>query len=292
METGTSIITPSIRHTDGGFSKAEAQFCHVSFQVEPDGFSFAILDIRTNEYRMLESYEWDDLQNEYQLATRIKNLIDQHEQLRYPFASASATLYSSYTTLVPSPLFKEENAIDYAAFNMRLLPGDQVSYDALSQTDCNNVYIDNDVVKDALLTYFSNLTSKHPSTILIESLLRDYKQDSEPQVTIHVSPSHFEIIVITNGNLMFHNSFMHKTGEDYGFYLLYVCDQLNLDRDFISLQLVGEIEVKSSMYEITQKYIRKISFGLRPADYHYHNLFADLPKHYHYNLFNQARCVL
>ncbi len=292
METGINTITPSIRHTDGDFSKVEAQFCHISFQIEPDGLTYAILDTRTNEYRLLESYDWEDIQNEYQLANRIKHLIEQQEPLRYPYASASATIYSPYTTLIPSPLFKEENAIDYAAFNMRLLPGDQVSFDALEHTDCNNVYLDNDVVKDALLTYFPNITTKHPSTILIDSLIRDYKHDGEPQITVQVSPSHFEIVVINNGKLMFQNSFQHKTGEDYGYYLLYTCEQLKLDRDFISLQLVGEIEVRSPMYEITQKYIRKISFGLRPSEYKYQNLFADLPKHYFFNLFNQPKCVL
>lgn len=292
METGTNLIAPSIRHTDEGFSKAEAQFCHLAIQIEPDGFTFTVLDTRTNDYRILESYDWEDIQNEFQLADRIKHLIEQHEQLRYPYASASASMYTSFTTLIPSPLFKEEHVVDYAAFNMRLLPGDQVTYDALSQTDCNNVYVENDVVKDALLTYFPNIQTKHSSTILLESLLREYKHDNEAQVTIQVSPSHFEVVVINNGKIIFHNSFQHQTAEDYGYYLLYVCEQLNLDRDFISLQLVGEIEVRSPMYEITQKYIRKIAFGLRPNDFKYQNFGDELPKHYFYNLFNQAKCVL
>ncbi|MDQ3046168.1 MAG: DUF3822 family protein, partial [Bacteroidota bacterium] len=126
------------------------------------------------------------------------------------------------------------------------------------------------------------------STPLIESLLRQNKNQQAKKLIIHVQPSHFEILVIEGKKLLFYNTFNHHTSEDLLYYLLFVCEQLQINPEKISLTVLGELEKNTGLYLLLQKYIRNISLGERSdtADFSYQ--LQTLPKHSYFTLFNDT----
>jgi hypothetical protein len=141
-------------------------------------------------------------------------------------------------------------------------------------------------LKAKLDPMFANISYHHFSSGLIDNLLTQNKNQVKKQLYVHVQSSHFETILIEGKKLIFYNTFNHHSAEDLIYYLLFVCEQLQLNPENIETILLGEIERNSAIYEIAQKYIRNLKFGERPeiADYSYQ--LQTFPKHFYYSLFN------
>ena len=131
----------------------------------------------------------------------------------------------------------------------------------------------------------------HHSTSLLESLLGTFKNEQGKKLVVHVQHSQFEIVCMEGKRLLFYNSFRHQTSEDFIYYILFVCEQLQLNPEKVDLILLGEVEGSSALYQILHKYIRHIHFGVRSENVDYSYKLETLPKHFYYNLFAQYLCV-
>ena len=58
--------------------------------------------------------------------------------------------------------------------------------------------------------------------------------------------------------LKFYNNFKCNSTEDYLYYTLFTCIQLNLNTEKIHVACTGEISLSSSKYELLYKYVRNI----------------------------------
>ena len=97
----------------------------------------------------------------------------------------------------------------------------------------------------------------------------------------------FEVLVINSGKLTFYNTFAYQTAEDFIYYLLFVFEQLKLNPETANVELLGELEKSSAVYQLLYKYIRNIKFGARPDAFDYSFKITSLPKQYYYSLFSQ-----
>jgi len=86
--------------------------------------------------------------------------------------------------------------------------------------------------------------------------------------------------------MLFYNSFNYHSAEDFIYYLLFVCEQLHLNPETIEVVLLGEIEKNSTVYSLTQKYIRTIIFGERTDGAQYSYQLQTIPSNYYFTLFN------
>ena len=75
---------------------------------------------------------------------------------------------------------------------------------------------------------------------------------------VHLSESHFEIVVIKNQKLQFFNSFDYKTPEDFIYYILFTAEQLQLNPEVFKLEILGSCTENDSYYLIGYKYIRNV----------------------------------
>ena len=93
--------------------------------------------------------------------------------------------------------------------------------------------------------------------------------------------------MVEGKNLKFYNTFNHQAPEDFIYYLLFTCEQLQLNPETIEVVLIGEIEKKSALYSTTHKYIRNIKFGVRKTDADLSYQLQEIPKHFYYTLFSE-----
>jgi Protein of unknown function (DUF3822) len=98
---------------------------------------------------------------------------------------------------------------------------------------------------------------------------------------VHVSESHFEIIVLQNQKLQLYNSFDHKTPEDFIYYILFTAEQLQLNPENFKLKLLGKVVEDDALYQIAFKYIRNIS--LLDVS-HFNNSFTEKENREHFIL--------
>ena len=152
--------------------------------------------------------------------------------------------------------------------------------------DAKNVFALPFSLKAKLDGMYRSITYKHFSTDLIDSLLAQNRNLTKKHVYVHIQQSHFEVIVIEGKKLLFYNTFNHHSAEDFLYYLLFVCEQIQLNPETVEFILLGEIEKSSSIYTIMQKYTRHIKFGARTDNTEFSYQLQTFPRHYYFTLFN------
>jgi hypothetical protein len=171
-------------------------------------------------------------------------------------------------------------------FNTSLEGDELILVDEIRSLDAKNIFALPFSIKVKLDPQFKNIAYHHSSTVIIDSLVAINKNQTGKKLYAHVQETHFEAIVMDGKNLLFYNTFNHHSPEDFIYYLLFVCEQLQLNPEKIELIFLGEIEKNSAIYAAAQKHIRTVKFGERTeaADYSYQ--LQTLPKHFYYTLFN------
>jgi hypothetical protein len=94
---------------------------------------------------------------------------------------------------------------------------------------------------------------------LVQRLLELSKNNDDRKMFVHVSDSHFEIVVVQNQQLLLFNTFDYKTPEDFIYYILFAAEQLQLNPEHFQLELLGKIAENDSLYNIAYQYIRNVS---------------------------------
>jgi hypothetical protein len=133
----------------------------------------------------------------------------------------------------------------------------------------------------------------HHSSVFIESFLLIKRHSIEPmQVFVNVHSGFFDMVVIHDRKLRFHNSFAYSTAEDFIYFVLFVFEQLKLLPEKVLVTLSGEILKNSAIYEIMYKYIRNLDFAVPIAQVNDSYILQDVAAYQYQTLFNTILCEL
>jgi len=216
----------------------------------------------------------------------LAQVIKDSKLFNHPYKSVRCLIVNNLSTLVPNPLYQEDRKKTYLKFNTSLQGDELIGVDEIKSQDVKNVFALPSALKDKLDSFFNNISYHHFSSGLIDSLLAQNKNQTGKKLYVHIQSTHFETIVIEEKGLLFYNTFNHHSPEDFIYYLLFVCEQLQLNPEKIEVLLLGEVEKNSSIYSLAQKYIRNIKLGARSEDAYYSYQLQTFPKHFYFTLFN------
>jgi hypothetical protein len=190
----------------------------------------------------------------------IKELYVKHKILSLKYASVSITHFNNLVSQVPEPFFDKEKLPSYLQYSVKLLEDDFIAFDTIKNTEIINVYVPFVNINNFLIDVYGAFTYKHASTILIEKLLQQFKNNDKEICFINITKNQFEILVINNNKLILYNIFDFITKEDFIYYILFTLEQLKLNPEEIQIILLGDIEKESELYTILYQYVRNISF--------------------------------
>ncbi len=264
---------------------------HLSIQVSLDGFSFALLNVNDQKYTAIQFYDIQESHNYSELAEKIEQIIAQQELLQQHYSTVTICICNSINALTPKDLYKKNYGKELLGFNQILLQNEDESNDWLKSIECFNSYVIPKELKRCFDKYYPNHSWKHQSTVFIESVMQHYKLNEETTIYISVQNAYFQLVVLEGRKLKFFNGYDYRSGEDIIYYILFACEQLNLNPDQIPIVIAGELEINSEAYKFIHRYIRNISFTNRNPSYVYSFVFDEIPKHYFYQLLNLHLCA-
>lgn len=279
-------ITPVISMIDEAFDKQKSLAYQLIVSIGLDGIKLAVKDTHANKFIALENYRFQDIYTFDNVLDLLNVIIGESQLINNKYKAVSCLISNSLSTIVPKPLFEETKKTLYLKFNTAVSPDDAVLVDDIKNLDAKNIYAFPLVLQSKLTALFSNIVFRHCSSVLIESMLAQSKNQTAKKVAVHIYATHFEVAVIEGKGLLFYNTFNYQTPEDFIYYLLFVYEQLQMNPETIEALFLGEVEKNSEIYTLTQKYIRNVKFGERndTADYSYQ--LQTLPKHFYFTLFN------
>jgi hypothetical protein len=231
----------------------------LTVQVSLNGLSFATFDTLTNKPLVIQKITL----GKFEKNTRIEDLFNdaflKYPELKAGYDEVVIVHSNNLSTFVPTALFDEEYLGSYLQFNTKVFETDFFAFDQLEKHEMNNVYIPYVNMNNFFIDQYGSFEYKHANSVLVSKLLDLSKNNEERKMFVHVSESHFEIIVVQNQKLHLFNSFEYKTPEDFIYYILFTAEQLQLNPENFKLELLGAIVETDAFYQIAYKYIRNIS---------------------------------
>lgn len=225
-------------------------------QVSLNGLSFATFDTLMNKPQVLKKIDL----GKFNVTTKIEDLFAEafqnHPELKAGYDEIVIIHNNNLSTFVPTALFDEEYLGSYLQFNTKVFETDFFAFDELGNYEMNNVYIPYVNMNNYFIDQFGTFDYKHATTVLVNKLLDLSKNNEERKMFVHVSDTHFEIVVIQNQKLQLYNTFEYKTPEDFIYYILFTAEQLQLNPENFKLELLGKIAEGDALYDIAYKYVR------------------------------------
>ena len=279
-------ITQVNSFIDEAFNPAYTSMFQLITQISIDNILITVNEKSSNKYIAFENYTFQNVYNFDGVADMLETLMKESKLIKHKYKSVVCVIVNNLSTLVPNALYEDDRKKMYLKFNTSLEGDEMVMVDNLKSMDAKNIFALHLSIKSKLDYQFQNISYHHASSALIDTLVLQNKNQTSRKLFVHVQQTHFEAIVIDGKNLLFYNTFNYHTAEDFVYYLLFVCEQLHLNPETIDVVLLGEIERNSTIYSLTQKYIRKLKFGERNDGAQYSYQLQALPTHYYFTLFN------
>ncbi len=278
-------ITQSNSFIDEGFDVKKTSEYQLILQIGTDGIMLAVNDKLKNRFIALETYSFQNVHS-FKVIPDLLDSLKTGKLIPHKYKSVACVVVNNLSTIVPNPLFESDKKEQYLNFNSAIEEGDVVLAEDLKSLDAKNIFALPLSLQKKLESMYDRVSYHHFSSALIENLLIQNKNQIVKKLYVHVQASHFEVIHLEGKKLLFYNTFNHHSAEDFIYYVLFACEQLQLNPENIELILLGEIERKSTLFTIAQKYIRNIKFGERKADVDYSYQLQTLPKHFYFTLFS------
>ena len=189
-------------------------------------------------------------------------------------------------------LFDESKKETYLKFIHSIPKDSRVLSDQLKHMSAANVYYGSEQLIKYISSVWPSAKIIHSSTVLIESLLINFKNIlSEKTVYTNVKANYFEVVNFKHGKLNFYNTFRYKTKEDFIYFLLATLEQLNLNPENTDLVFLGDLDKQDPLFEISYKYIRNCSLIGKNKAFNYSYIFDEVNYLKYYILLNILQCV-
>jgi len=234
---------------------------------------YFVQSISHNQIIFFGEYTLHHVNSLIELGQRLEKIVEKDDILQIPFAKTYIGIDAPYTLLPDSFTFPaRESANDVSQHIARL--------------GLNLTYHVDGTLASKLAMLFSNPVLVHINSSLLNSL-PDFLEKGQQKVFVYIEQNHFDVLAFTEtGQLQIMNRYEFKTQNDFIYFLLLCCDQLNIDREKTELVLSGEVDIESKIYDVCYRYFRFISFIRTPDNVHLSRAFDIFPKHLHFNLYN------
>ena len=268
-----------------------AQRSHLSLQVAPDEFAFAVFLPEENRYLGLEYHHFPKQASVAGLVRTLEGILRQAAVLQHEFRSVSGSWHHPQHTLVPESLFDRSAPDTLLYFNYDAPEGAAVRHDALPNHGSFNVYPLPDEVHHLLHQRFPQVQLRHHTTHWLESLLITNKTRTGWSAWLDLHHDRFELAFLEGPHVRFYNAFEYRTDEDVAYYVLYAGEQWQLSLADLPLAISGQVEPHSGLPELLGRYLPHTQLHGRPEHFQYSPVFGQVPGHFFVSLLNQYLCA-
>ena len=287
----TLQLTPNISYFDKSYKESHTRKYTLSVQLWLKGLVFAIYNPEKNRFIGIEAYDFSDIENVEKLPSFLSKVVNGRPSFVFPYGKVFVLYQNSYSTLIPQPLFSEDQSKLYLEFNQPFQENSRVVFDSLKNNQATNIYYLPNTVIEKVKDMWPNAKLLHMSTSLIESLSINFKNKVDAKTMfVNLRNDCFDLVHFKENKLHYYNTFEFRTKEDFIYFLLISIDQLGLNPEDVNLIISGNINKTDDTYNMIHQYIKNYSFIQRNENYGYSYVLDELKYHQYYALFNALQC--
>jgi hypothetical protein len=231
-------------------------------------------EVSALEVYNFNSYEetWYNIFQDVRLKSKIltRGFLDTHVYFNLP-----------ETVLIPYDFYNEAVAKQY----LQLIHGDFINQVIVSETvGVTPAIVVSSKVKrglmDAINSNLIMITMHNSYSVFIENLLNPTRTTNHSLLKAQLYNNEILIGVVHNSQLLIVQLYEQHTSDDILYHLLNVLHQHNLKTEEITLELSGDVELDTTLYDNLRKFFHRITFDTPSEDLIKLHDFTKYPKHY------------
>jgi len=274
---------------DTSFRKERTNACHLSVQADLHGFSFCIFDHQQKKHVVFRKYFLQTQRLMDNFVRQLEDLLKTDDLLMLPYSSSVFLFLSQKSTLIPDNYFDQHMLKSYLEFNHELDVLDEIHYNYLPSVDAYNVFALHTYIASAIGHHFKGVRFFHQAMPFIEKV-SDYSDNRQKQImAVNINHHFFDVAVCSSGRLKLYNTFQYKEPTDLVYFILYICNEFEMDPLTMELILSGELSDMMSYRDAIREYIPGLQ-TLKTADNNLAEGLAKVRESNYFTLFNLIHC--
>jgi hypothetical protein len=281
---------PDINIVDWNINQFKDQI-ELSIQAGLGSFSFCISTSSDNTIRAFRHYSFSNAVLQEDILNHTNEILRKDELLRMPFKKTRVIFVSRKSTLVPNEFFKPELLKKLLEFNQPVGELDEIHFNAIDFCDAKHTF--------ALPTYFAGMfadrfnkvTFYNQATPMLLLLNEIAREDTSHTVIINLNNEFFDIAVMQDKHLKFYNNFLYVNSTDLLYFILYVCQQLEINKEAANFYLTGEQRDKRDLVGEISGYLKNLRTIEQIRDIRFIAALQKIDQSRFATLLNLVKCV-
>jgi len=274
---------------DNTFRKERTNTFHLSVQADMHGFSFCIFDPEQKKHVAFRKYFLQTNRSLENFLKQLEELFKTDDLLKLPYTASQFLFLSQKSTLIPDAYFDQHMLKAYLDFNHELDILDEIHYNYLPSVDAYNVFALHTYIASAVSNHFKGVTFYHQALPFIEKI-SEYSDIRHKQVmAVNVNHHFFDVAVSSGGKLKLYNTFHFKGQTDLLYFILYICNQFEIDPLQLELVLSGELSDLLSYRDAIQEYVPGVQ-SLKSSESSLAEGLTKVRESTYFTLFNLIHC--
>ena len=264
---------------DRSFDTSALQKYHLSLKIGIDFFIVNAVKIKTaTNVAIAEQIFKGEYKQDFHTNAFVETLKKAPIKITKKYQSVSVSIANTFFSIIPEVLFNKSLVRSYVEMNCKINDNYDFRYNIIPNSGMVICYAIPKDLNAWLIKVFPKSKITHELAISIESCV------------LNVHKNYFDFIYLKKGKVEFVNSFHFEEKEDFLYFLLFTCEQLEINPHEITTYLLGEIKKGEELHQLLFQYIKNIEFGSRNKNIKIAHGLSSIPKHYFYNTFNQYLC--
>ncbi len=252
--------------------------------------STILIDLTTQKLISLRNYSLLQTPD----ATPVQEIMDilNNEDESIDFQYTARVIYNyTESALLPSQLYSSQ----LEAPLTRVVFGDAergaTRTDTIPEMNIEHIYRVARDVNMHLEQRFPQAEHRHIYSQMIPLYISGAEVDNETDVIkVEFYSDRFILLIFRNNDLKAINTYLYQTPEDVVYYMLGLCQKLEVDPAAAVTHISGLIDVQSPLFTELNKYFARVIPEALPEPIRQQQLVNEYPDHYFANLMNLALC--
>lgn len=277
--------------TDPQFNRDFTQQYSLLIELELQQLAFVLYNSSNGRIAVLKRISMSSFSGGTDAVAAFKKVVNAEDLLHVPVKDVKISFVWNAFTCIPHTMYDEALKEQYLTYAAGSLPHHITAVNYIRPFFIRNVFAVEAALQAYLLQTFPAAVFFHVSTSLLEYAALSKDEKGPAQLILDVRQDLIHLVYISKGELQYCNQFHFKNKEDFLYFILLVCDQLEIDRDNCNLQLSGYITQDSALYNELYKFFRNISFAAVQEHFKISELGPDIAVHYFNTLLNLHLCA-
>ncbi len=277
-------------HNEDPSAEEPAQ-CRLLIEVGSCSLIFVLLNVRGMRPVAIRVFQWPQIKTS-EPETILRNILDT-DPLLSRFNPAEVFLVYNFpeSNLVPEKFFSADMTRPVTDLVYGDLSSDLVLDEKIPWFEFHNVYRVPAKTHFLMQEKFPGARYWHFYSLQLKCFKMFTVKEEAEYMKVFFYPDKMVVMVFKSGKLQLIQHFMYQDSKDVLYHLLNCCQQLELNRSEMILELSGMIEIKSALYEDLELYFLHIRFDGMEDSIKLTDELMQFPNHFFSSLLKMTICV-